>query len=152
MKDYLKENLSEEERLIIIGIIWKVSRKFKMTFYQNKKRYFKFVDEYDSPIEDVYNFYEYDVDKNNVEVCPLTEKQKCDIVMTMDALLREASLFNLIRTLTFNEKLVFFLHNIENYRNNEVSIMLEITEQTAINRRKSIDKKIKTMKGEIENE
>lgn len=149
MKDYLQENLSEEERLIIIGIIWKVSKKFKMKYYTEKKRYYEFADEYDSPIEDVYNFSNYDIEKNKVEVRPLTEKQKCDIVMTMDALLREASLFKLIRTLTFNEKLVFFLHNIENYRNNEVATMLEITEQTAINRRKSIDKKIKIMKGEL---
>lgn len=143
MKDYLQENLSEEERLIIIGIIWKVSKKFKMKYYTEKKRYYEFVDEYDSPIEDVYNFSNYDIEKNKVEVRPLTEKQKCDIVMTMDALLREVSLFKLIRTLTFNEKLVFFLYKIENYRNNEVATMLKITEQTAINRRKSIDKKIK---------
>ena len=149
MKDYLQENLSEEERLIIIGIIWKVSKKFKMKYYEEKKKYYEFVDEYDSPIEDVYNFSNYDIEKNKVEVRPLTEKQKCDIVMTMDALLREVSLFKLIRTLTFNEKLVFFLYKIENYRNNEVATMLEITEQTAINRRKSIDKKIKIMKEEL---
>lgn len=149
MKDYLQEDLSEEERLIIIGIIWKVSKKFKMKYYEEKKKYYEFVDEYDFPTEDVYNFSNYDIEKNKVAVCPLTEKQKCDIVMTMDALLREVSLFKLIRTLTFNEKLVFFLYKIENYRNNEVATMLEITEQTAINRRKSIDKKIKIMKEEL---
>ena len=41
MKDYLKEELSQEERLIIIGIIWKVSRKFKMLYYEEKKKYHK---------------------------------------------------------------------------------------------------------------
>lgn len=29
MKNYLKEKLSQEERLIILGIIWKVARKYK---------------------------------------------------------------------------------------------------------------------------
>lgn len=149
MKDYIRENLTDEERLIIIGVIWKVSRKFKMLYYEEKKKYCEFIDEYDSPIEDTYNFYNYDIEKNKVAVCSLTEEQKCDIVMTMDALLKEVSLFDLIRTLTFNEKLVFFLYKIENYRNNEIATMLEITEQTVINRRKSIDKKIKIMKGEL---
>lgn len=63
MKDYLQENLSEEERLIIIGVIWKVSKKFKMKYYTEKKKYCEFVDEYDAPIEDVYNFSNYDIEK-----------------------------------------------------------------------------------------
>lgn len=149
MKDYLKEELSQEERLIIIGIIWKVSRKFKMLYYEEKKKYCEFTNEYDSPKEDTYNLYKYDIEKNKLVVCPLTKEQKCDIVMTMDALLKEVYLFDLIRTLTFNEKLVFFLYKIENYRNNEIAIMLEITEQTVINRRKATDKKMKIMKGEL---
>lgn len=36
MKDYLKEELTQEERLIIIGVIWKISRKFKMLYYKEK--------------------------------------------------------------------------------------------------------------------
>lgn len=44
MKDYLKEELTQEERLIIIGVIWKISRKFKMLYYKERKRYCEFND------------------------------------------------------------------------------------------------------------
>ena len=39
MKDYLKEKLTQEERLIILGIIWKVARKYKGKYYNDQKRY-----------------------------------------------------------------------------------------------------------------
>ena len=80
---------------------------------------------------------------------PLTDEQKCDIVMEFDSLLRESCLFELIRTLTFNEKLVFFLFYLEDYKNMEVAALLNNSERTILNRRKSIDNKIKKMKGEL---
>lgn len=39
MKDYLKERLTQEERLTILGIIWKVARKYKRKYYNEQKRY-----------------------------------------------------------------------------------------------------------------
>ena len=79
---------------------------------------------------------------------PLTDRQKCDIVLRLDSILRELCLFDLIRTLTFNEKLVFFLFYVENFKNGEISKLLGNTEKTILNRRKSIDTKIEKMKEE----
>ena len=39
MKDYLKEKLTQEERLIILGLIWKVARKYKRKYFLEQKRY-----------------------------------------------------------------------------------------------------------------
>ena len=69
--------------------------------------------------------------------------------MEFDSLLRESCLFELIRTLTFNEKLVFFLFYLEDYKNMEVAALLNNSERTILNRRKSIYNKIKKMKGEL---
>ncbi len=149
MKDYLKEELTQEERLIIIGVIWKISRKFKMLYYKERKRYCEFNDTVCIPVEDAYQF-----SANNVKIdmrlsCPLTDEQKCNIVMNFDSLLRELGLFEMIGTLTFNEKLVFFLFSIEDYKNFEVALLLKNTEKTIFNRRKSIEHKINDVKGRV---
>lgn len=141
MKDYLKEDLSREERLIILGIIWKVSHLYKRRYFDYQSRYCPIIDNIDLSTEDLYTFYS--VSSKIVSVTPLTDKQKCDIVMELDILLKELNLFELIRTLTFNEKLVFFLYYIEDYKNIEIAFMLGNSEKTIFNRRKSIDSKIK---------
>lgn len=149
MKNYLKEELTQEEKLIIIGVIWKISRKFKMLYYKERKRYCEYNDTVCIPVEDTYQF-----STNNLKIdiglsCPLTDEQKCDIVMNLDYILRELDLFEIIGTLTFNEKLVFFLFFIEDYKNCEVALLLENTEKTIFNRRKSIEHKIKIMRGRV---
>lgn len=149
MKNYLEEELSQEEKLTILGIIWKVSRLYKRRFYAEQKRYCSIIDNIDLPTEDVYTFYKSNSQNEMLSLTPITDKQKCNIVMELDSLLRELCLFKLMRTLTFNEKLVFFLFYLEDYKNIEVSIMLENTEKTILNRRKSIDNKIEKMRGEL---
>lgn len=149
MKDYLKERLTQEERLIILGVIWKVARKYKRKYYIEQKKYCEIIDNIDLVTEDTYTFYKYNSQSKIVSLTPLTEEQKCDIVMEFDSLLRELCLFELIRTLTFNEKLVFFLFYLEEYKNMEVAALLDNAERTILNRRKSIDNKIKKMKGEL---
>lgn len=149
MKDYLKEKLTQEERLIILGIIWKVAHKYKNRYYNEQKKYCEFIDNIDLAIEDTYTFYKYNLQSEIISLTPLTEEQKCNIVMKFDSLLRESCLFELIRTLTFNEKLVFFLYYLEDYKNMEVAVLLNNSERTILNRRKSIDIKIKRMKGEL---
>lgn len=149
MKDYLKENLTQEERLILLGLIWKVARKYKRKNFLDKKRYCEIIDNIDLPVEDTYTFYTYNSQRGLVSLIPLTDEQKCDIVMDFDSLLRESCLFELIRTLTFNEKLVFFLFYLEDYKNMEVAALLNNSERTILNRRKSIDNKIKKMRGEL---
>ena len=109
MKDYLKEKLTQEERLLILGIIWKVARKYKVKYYNEQKKYCGIIDNIDLSIEDTYTFYKCNLQSEILSLSPLTDEQKCDIVMEFDSLLRESCLFELIRTLTFNEKLVFFL-------------------------------------------
>lgn len=149
MKDYLKEKLTQEERLIILGLIWKVARKYKRKYFLEQKRYCEIIDNIDLQVEDTYTFYTYNSQRDIVSLIPLTDEQKCDIVMEFDSLLRESCLFELIRTLTFNEKLVFFLFYLEEYKNMEVAALLNNAERTILNRRKSIDNKIKKMKGEL---
>jgi|GEM_PF-3038060 DNA-directed RNA polymerase specialized sigma subunit len=149
MKDYLKEKLTQEERLIILGLIWKVARKYKRKYFLEQKRYCEIIDNIDLQVEDTYTFYTYNSQRDIVSLTPLTDEQKCDIVMEFDSLLRESCLFELIRTLTFNEKLVFFLFYLEEYKNMEVAALLNNAERTILNRRKSIDNKIKKMKGEL---
>lgn len=149
MKDYLKEELTQEERLIILGIIWKVARKYKRKYYIEQKRFCEIIDNIDLGKEDNYTFYKYNSQNRIVSLTPLTDEQKCNIVMEFDSLLRELCLFELIRTLTFNEKLVFFLFYLEEYKNMEVAALLNNAERTILNRRKSIDNKIKKMKGEL---
>lgn len=143
MKDYLKERLTQEERLTILGIIWKVAHKYKRKYYNEQNRYCEIIDNIDLAIEDTYTFYKYNLQSEILSLTPLTDEQKCDIVMEFDSLLRESCLFELIRTLTFNEKLVFFLFYLEDYKNMEVAALLNNSERTILNRRKSIDNKIK---------
>ena len=152
MKDYLKEKLTQEERLIILGLIWKVARKYKRKYFLEQKRYCEIIDNIDLQVEDTYTFYTYNSQRDIVSLIPLTDEQKCDIVMEFDSLLRESCLFELIRTLTFNEKLVFFLFYLEEYKNMEVAALLNNAERTILNRRKSIDNKIRKMKGELQDE
>lgn len=149
MKDYLKENLTQEERLIILGLIWKVSRLYKRRLFARQQKYCEIKDNIDLATEDNYTFYKYELTTDIVSMTLLTDEQKCDIVLKLDSLLRELCLFDLIRTLTFNEKLVFFLFYIEEYKNIEVATLLGNTEKTILNRRKSIENKINTIKGEL---
>lgn len=125
------------------------STKIQKEIFLEQKRYCEIIDNIDLQVEDTYTFYTYNSQRDIVSLTPLTDEQKCDIVMEFDSLLRESCLFELIRTLTFNEKLVFFLFYLEEYKNMEVAALLNNAERTILNRRKSIDNKIKKMKGEL---
>lgn len=149
MKDYLKEKLSKEEELVLYAIIWNNSRLYKERIYQKKKITYELIDNIDKQVEDTYTFYTSKSQEAIVPFRTLNDKQKCDIVMDLDSLLRELCLFELIGTLTFNEKLVFFLFYVEDFRNGEIAKLLNNTEKTILNRRKSIDKKIDKMKGDL---
>lgn len=147
MKNYLKEELSEEEKLTILGIIWNVSRLYKKRYFIQQRKSYDIIDNIDLQTEDEYTFY--NLSSETIKLFPFNNEQKCNIVMELDILLKELSLFELIGALTFNEKLVFFLYYIENYKNVEIAFMLGNSEKTIFNRRKSIDSKIKKMKGEL---
>ncbi len=148
MKDYLKEELSEEEKLILFSIIWRTARKYKRKCYIEKAENYEFIDNIDYLVEDEYLSYniKYQISPLNI----LEDEQKCKIVIQLDSLFKELSLFELIKILTFDEKLVFFLFYLEDFNNREVSKILQTTERTIFNKRKSIEKKINKMKGKLD--
>lgn len=150
MKNYLNEELTQEEKLTILGLIWKVARRYKAKYYVEQKMYNEVIDNLDLITEDEY--FSEELLKNNIaSLYPLTVEQKYDIILYIDSILKDLGLLELKTALTSNEKLVFFLFYQENYRNGEVALLLNNTEKTIFNRRKSIDTKIKKMKGELRN-
>lgn len=147
MKDYLKEELSQEEKLILVGLIWNVSKKFRINLGKENERYCEFNEETDGIAEDTYEYKKIEfIHKGDIR--PISDEEKCNIVMYMDYLLREVCLFELIKTLTFDEKLVFFLFYIEELKIYEISNVLGFTERTVYNKRISINNKVKEMKGD----
>lgn len=149
MKDYLKEDLSVEEKAEIISIIWRVARKYKYKRFKENENKMTLIEELDLTIEDTYNFNKIDYQVLRGVLRPFTEEQKTSVVRQLNMLMDELTLFDLKRTLTFNEKLVFFLINVENYKSTEVMKLLSVSRKTVYNRQKSIEKKIKGLKGEL---
>lgn len=148
MKDYLREELSKEEKLILFSIVWRTARRYKRKYYIEKAENYEFIDNIDYLVEDEYLSYniKYQISPLNI----LEDEQKCKIVIQLDSLFKELSLFELIKILTFDEKLVFFLFYLEEFNNREVSKILQTTERTIFNKRKFIEKKINKMKGKLD--
>lgn len=147
MKDYLKEDLSIEERAELTSIIWRVAKKHKLKVYAQRKRTVGLIEDMDLPIEDNYDFDDFGLQSCSRDLSPLTEVEKTNIVNKINMLMDELWLFDLKRTLTFNEKLVFFLLSVERYKGVEVMKLLSITKMTVYNRKKSIASKISKMIG-----
>lgn len=105
------------------------------------------IEDIDLPIEDNYNFDDFGLRSCSRDLSPLTEVEKTNIVNKINMLMDELWLFDLKRTLTFNEKLVFFLLSVERYKGVEVMKLLSITKMTVYNRKKSIASKISKMIG-----
>lgn len=151
MKNYLKESLSDEEKAELTSIIWRVAKKYKILLYKQQKRNVGIIDELDLIVEDDYNFDNPNIQDLKGKVAPLTESQKTDIVNKLNMLMDDLCLFELKRTLTFNEKLVFFLLLVERFRGVEVMKLLSISKMTVYNRRKSIENKINKVLGGLTN-
>ena len=151
MKNYLKEALSDEEKAELTSIIWRVAKKYKILLYKQQKRNVSIIDELDLIVEDDYNFDNPNIQDLKGKVAPLTKSQKTDIVNKLNMLMDDLCLFELKRTLTFNEKLVFFLLLVERFRGVEVMKLLSISKMTVYNRRKSIENKINKVLGGLTN-
>mgnify|MGYP001156195164 CR=1 FL=1 len=151
-KDYLKENLSAEEKAELTSIIWRVAKKHKIKRYAEQQKTVSMIDDIDFPIEDNYNFDNFELQSYRKSLTPLTEVEKTNIVNKLNMLMDELCLFNLKRALTFNEKLVFFLLSVQRYKGVEVMKLLSITKMTVYNRKKSIASKINEMIGGLSNE
>lgn len=115
-KDYLKEKLSDYERTELISIIFRVAKKYKLKLYNKLKREMLVIDELDLRVEDTYNFDESLSRNYKDALCPLNDEEKDNIVKQLNILMKEVRLCNLKKTLTYNEKLVFFLIFIENQK------------------------------------
>lgn len=146
MKDYLKESLAEEEILILYGMIWRIGRKFRNNYFINKNKTISFLEAIDYMIEDTYCFYKFTPSFYSPNLKPFTEEEKCDIVMSFDNIIRESGFLLPIRTLTFNEKLVFFLFDIYKYNQKEIAILIGYSERTIGKIQKSLDEKKRNMR------
>lgn len=148
MKDYLKEDLSDAERSEIKGIVWMVVRKHK--FNQNKKQILEtsFNDDLNLYHNDSYSLENFIFKDYRDFSRPLTETEKTEIVNDLNKAMDEVALFELKRTMTFNEKLVFFFLFVEKYKAKKVMFLLDVDRKTVYNRKESIKNKIEIMKGE----
>lgn len=152
MKNYLKEALSDEEKAELISIIWRVAKKHKLKQYEQRKKTVSMIENLDLHIEDNYNFEIINIRSFCNPLTPLTELEKTNIVNKINMLMDELLLYDLKRTLTFNEKLVFFLLSVERLKSIEVMKLLDIDRKTVYNRKKSIESKISKIIGGLPNE
>lgn len=151
-KDYLKEKLSDGEMAELTSIIWRVAKKHKCKMYVQQKKTVCMNEDIDLPIVDKYSFEHLELQNSFRPLVPLTEVEKTDIVNKLNMLMDELWLFDLKRALTFNEKLVFFLLSVEQYKIIEIIKLLSLSQKTIYNRRKSIEAKINKMIGGKSNE
>ena len=142
MKDYLKCSLSDDEKDLIIGMIWRTAKTFKQRLYEAKVR--KSI-----PIEEIEIFAEDDYEFGNKEakllprvLHPLSVEEKNRIVDYIDSLLSELLLNEFKVALTFEEKLVLFLCIFQKYSRKDTAIFLG----TNIYRVKYIKEKFKNKK------
>ena len=161
MKDYLKENLSNEEKAYIYGIIHKTALKYIRNLYKIKNN--------EEFLEDSINFNEslFSV-RDNDEILdkiletkilkdinslkPYSAYEKEKIIEMLDNIASKSELNKYIKPLTSGEKLVVFLLYLENYQVNEVSILLDISRMAIWKRDKSIKSKINIVKENIKND
>lgn len=155
-KNYLCENLTEEEIKYIRGIIWKSARKCRRDNY--KRNYMEGtsiddenINEKVLMVEDRYNFLDRILVSENKELRPYTHAEQCNIVKAMDNIACESGLSAYMKQLTFKEKLVVFLLYERCYKVNEVAKLLNIDRTTVTYRDNCIKEKIRTMKGLMKN-
>lgn len=163
MKNYLKDNLTDEEIAYIYGIIKKASLKFKKKYYKimrNEENHFFYDDSYDKELlqteeNEEFNFInkilETKILRDITALKPYSQYEKEKIVKMLDNFACESGLDRFIAPLTFNEKLVVFLLYMENYQVNEVAILLNVSRIAIWKRDKSIKNKIQKIKEELSN-
>ena len=155
-KNYLCENLTEEEIKYVRGIIWKSARKCRRDDYKRKYIEGTSIDDENISekvlmVEDKYNFLDRILVSENKELRPYTQAEQCNIVKALDNIACESGLSVYVEQLTFKEKLVVFLLYESCYRVNEVAKLLDIDRTTVTYRDNCIKEKIRRMKGIIKN-
>lgn len=148
-KNYLKEKLTDKEKNYLKSAIKKAFLRFlEYEEIGSKYKTYSIEDEY---IQDQLPVVvdEYFVDEkiniidswNNNEKYSLEQKMIC-VARLMDVAVG-LGVEKYLRTLTFNEKLVFFLLEIENFPIYKTAYLLDVTPKTIYNRNQSAKNKIK---------
>ena len=159
-KNYLYEDLTEEEKKYIRGIIWKSVRKcrrdnYKRNKFESTSIYDENIDQRLLMVEDEYSFLDRilvsEYAKAELELKPYSDVEQRNIVKAFDNLARESNLYVYVEQLTFKEKLVVFLLYVKGYRVNEVASLLNISRKTINYRDNCIKEKIRIAKGLIKN-
>lgn len=161
MKNYLKENLSNDEKAYIYGIIHKTALKYIRNLYKIRNN--------EEFLEDSVNFNESLISvRDNDEILdkiletkilkdinslkPYSAYEKEKIIEMLENIASRSELNKYIKPLTSGEKLVVFLLYLENYQVNEVAILLNVSRMAIWKRDKSIKSKINIVKENFKNE
>jgi len=148
MKDYLKCSLTQDEKDLITKIIWITAKDFKKRLYRRNIKYNNLpIDDVEISIEDKYDF-SYIKTRDDFDFAnPISNYDKFKIVEYIDNLLSELMLEKFRVALTFEEKLVLFLHLFKKYNQEQVAVIIGVSSKTINRRKKSIDNKIKLFLG-----
>lgn len=141
MKDYLNCPLSQEERDLIIAIIWITAKDYKKRLYKRNKNQLIPIDDVEISVEDEYNFVNFDTRGDFDLARPIAMVDRVRIVEYVDSILSELSLNKFRIALTFDEKLVLFLYCFKKYTEEQVALLLGVSRRTIIRKNKSIQDK-----------
>lgn len=141
MKDYLKCPLSQEERDLIIAIIWITAKDYKKRLYKRNMNPLIPIDDVEISVEDEYNFANFDTRGDFDLARPIAMVDKVRIVEYVDSILSELSLNKFRIALTFDEKLVLFLYCFKKYTEEQVALLIGVSRRTIIRKNKSIEDK-----------
>jgi len=141
MKDYLTTPLSEDERKLILGIIWRTAYTFRNRLNEKKTNEEISLDDVTLYSEDKYYYGNSEGTILPGIVRPLAQEEKERIVEYVDNILIELWLEDLIVALTFEEKLVLFLCLFQKYTEDDASIFIGLSKRTIANRKTSIKSK-----------
>lgn len=150
-KNYLVEELSEDEDKYMKVSIKKAYLKFIRDNFKELKAKKYSID--DVNIQDRIpmieeNYFNEDlsqIDSWNLEY-KYSKEQQYICVQKLNSLAMQFGLEKYIRTLTYNEKLVFFLLNIQCLSMNKTSFLISVDWETVKRRKKSADRKIEEEK------
>lgn len=159
MKDYLKENLSNDEKAYIYGIIRKSALKYTRELLRIKKNE-EFLDDSNEIKESLFSVQNDELlekiletkilkDINSLKTYTAYEQEK--IVEMLDNIASKSDLNEYLKPLTFGEKLVVFLLYLENYQVNEVAQLLGVSRMAIWKRDKSLKNKISIVKEKLNN-
>lgn len=126
MKDYLRESLTQEEKDLVVAVIWRTAKKVKQRIFAKKDNRIVPIDEVELFSEDEYNFVKIETRGNLDSFRVLTSEAKERIVKYVDDVLTELSLYKFRIALTFDEKLVLFLCSFRHYPEKKAALMLQV--------------------------